>query len=739
MDPRGSTDFKPTIVCGDLAKPPAALAPLIACRQWAIWRLTWRGRRWTKPPFQVCNPQQYASSADAATWSNFNSAVAAKLAGYADGVTYMLTPADSFAAVDIDHVRDPITGSIEPWAQRLLDQASRSYAEISPSGTGLRIWGTRSSGEPLHRKFALENGMALELFRRTRKPLTVTGLQLGNSKQFDNIDALLDRAVVWAQNQQRKSKITNGSSPNAGTMGQYSVDQIERMVQDGAPPGANRSDTFHGVVGHYLGCGWTAEQIYQHLAEHPDGIGNRYIAEGRLAGEVERSIRAFSGNQDSTSDDVWSSGRQPERKQQSEQQQSEQNPELDPELEPDPELGPDPELEPEPRLEPDPPPQLPPMYAHGDPDPRPVKSWTIKGLMPTQGHGLLSGQWGTFKSFVALELCALLMTGQPFLNRLVKRQCGVLFLAAEGQSEMRLRLEALVREKCGGMARAPFRWFEDVPLLLKPDGVDLLVTMAKAAAAALQQEFGLPLGLIVIDTVVASAGYTTPGAENDNAINQRLMNVLKLAAQQLDCFCLGVDHFGKDMASGTRGGSAKEASSDLVLACLGERELSGRIVNTRLAIRKCRGGRSGQEYPFGVREVEIGRDEDDEPITTLVIDWGAQPQSSAQPPRDPWAQSRQAETRQAMLLLKRIVLAKLAELGVQLPIEPPVRGIDRELVRTEFYVQTPVDGSERQKQFIRSKRFSRAIARAAEQQLIGVREIGTITYLWLMTPADNDF
>jgi hypothetical protein len=193
------------------------------------------------------------------------------------------------------------------------------------------------------------------------------------------------------------------------------------------------------------------------------------------------------------------------------------------------------------------------------------------------------------------------------------------------------------------------------------------------------------------------------------------------------------------MASGTRGGSAKEASSDLVLACLGERELSGRVVNTRLAIRKCRGGRSGQEYPFGVREVEIGRDEDDKPITTLVIDWGAQPQTSAQPPRDPWGQSRQAETRQAMLLLKRIVMAKLAELGVELPIEPPVRGIDRELVRTEFYAQSPVDGTERQKQFIRSKRFSRAIERATEQQLIGIREIGTITYLWLMTPADNDF
>jgi hypothetical protein len=324
------------------------------------------------------------------------------------------------------------------------------------------------------------------------------------------------------------------------------------------------------------------------------------------------------------------------------------------------------------------------------------------------------------------------MTGQPFLDRLVKRQCGVLFLAAEGQHEMRIRLGALVQEKCGGMSRAPFRWFEDVPVLLQPDGLALLVAMGRAAAASLQQEFGLPLGLIIVDTIAASAGYNGIGAENDNAVNQRLMNVLKLAAQQLDCFVLGVDHFGKDANAGTRGGSSKESSGDLVLACLGERELSGRVVNTRLVVRKCRGGRTGQEYYFGVREVQLPEaDEDGEPITTLVIQWGAQQSRPTKPERDPWEESRQAETRQAMLLLKRVIMAKLAEAGRELPLEPPVRGIDRDIVREEFYATTPVDGSEHQKQNIRRKRFNRALDRACEKRLIGVREIGAITYLWL--------
>jgi len=126
--------------------------------------------------------------------------------------------------------------------------------------------------------------------------------------------------------------------------------------------------------------------------------------------------------------------------------------------------------------------------------------------MPACGCGLLSGQWGTYKSFMALEIAAATMTGQPFNNYMVHRQCGVLFLAAEGADETRVRLEALVREKCGAIARAPFRWFEAVPMLLHSGGLERLIAMARQADASLRKEFGLPLGLVFIDTVAASAG-----------------------------------------------------------------------------------------------------------------------------------------------------------------------------------------------------------------------------------------
>jgi hypothetical protein len=737
MDKRDDQSFKPTILRGDFTEPPAALAPLRARPQWAIWRLTWRNGRWTKPPFRANDPQQYASSADPTTWTDYPAAAAAIQAGYGDGITYVLTPEDPFGAVDIDHVRDATTGTIETWAQRLLDQASHSYAEISPSGCGLRIWGT-ANGEELHRKFGLDTS-ALELFRRTRKPLTVTGLQLGNSQQLGNIDPLLDRAVIWAQQHQHKlskAKPVSSTVPG-GTAAQYTIDEIEQIVREGAPGGANRSDTFHSIVGHYLGCGWSVEQIVAQFEQHPDGVGGRYLAEGRLAGEVERSARKYGPIEQP---ELWSSGWKDELAKEPEQEpQHKSGSELELELEPEPELEEDPAAA-------EPQPQLPPMFAHGDPDPRPVKRWTIRKLMPACGCGLLSGQWGTFKSFMALEIGAAVMTGRPFNSYLVQRQCGVLFLAAEGADEMRVRLEALVREKCGNVARAPFRWFEAIPTLLHPGGLELLIAMARQAHASLQQEFGLPLGLVFIDTVAASAGYAMQGAESDSAVGQQVMRVLRQAAEATDSFWCGIDHFGKNIEHGTRGSSSKEAAADLVLACLGQRELSGGVLNLRLAVRKCRGGPSGQEFPFSMREVTCPQpDEEGNTITTLVVDWTAPTAASAGPGPDPWQAERRTDARQGMLLLKRVLMAKLAEHGVQLELgaeRPTVRGIDQELVREEFYHQTPADGTERQKQEFRRKRFARTINRAIEKRLIEMRQITAVTYLWLLPSQlneDDDF
>jgi hypothetical protein len=535
----------------------------------------------------------HASTKDPSTWTDYATALAAVEAGHADGISYILTEEDPFAAIDIDNCRHLVTCSVDVWAQNFLDVGRHSYSEITPSGTGCRIWGF-AEGEPLNRKFTLETDgkpIAAELFRRTNKALTVTGYTLNPAiQQLVNIDKVIKWAVAWGERRKAAAAATTAPAASNGFNGggcRYTVEQIEAIIRNGAPTGSDRSALFHTVVGHLSGCGWDAERILTHLAQFPDGVGAKYILEERLAAEIARSLGKFQANELPLSGNgSWANGweaktlPQPDSEPSVESEQSilsalrvrtssttggndvethADAPIVEPELDDDR----DEELEDDTDLSPADP-DLPPLHAHGDPDPRPLKSWLVKGRIPACGHGLLSGQWG----------------------------------------------------------RAPFRWYETAPVLLQKGAVEKLVAMARQAEASLMEEFGLPLGLVIIDTIVASAGYPQSGAENDPAIGQALMNVLKEAAQQLSCFVLGIDHYGKDITAGTRGTSAKEASADVVLACLGVREQSGRVTDTRLAVRKCRGGPQGEEFFFTVRKVEDPTpDEDGDPIITLVVDW----------------------------------------------------------------------------------------------------------------------
>ena len=117
---------------------------------------------------------------DPGTWADYDTALAAVQAGHADGITYVLTETDPFAAIDLDHCRDVNTSSIDVWAQNFLDAGRHSYSEVTPSGAGCRIWGL-ANGDSLHKKFTLQidgKEVAAELFRRTNKALTITGYRL---------------------------------------------------------------------------------------------------------------------------------------------------------------------------------------------------------------------------------------------------------------------------------------------------------------------------------------------------------------------------------------------------------------------------------------------------------------------------------------------------------------------------------------------------------------------------------
>jgi AAA domain-containing protein len=745
---------KPITHQRNLAKLPKALAPLIERPQWCVWRWTQKpDSSWQKPPYMALQPERHASTDDPSTWADYATALATVQAKHADGLSYVLTKDDPFGAIDLDHCRCLVTHSIDVWAQNYLQAAVNTYQEVTPSGEGVRIWGI-ADGNPLNRKFTLKiegKNIAAELFRKTNKALTITGYTLDPAiHELSNIDGVFDWALVWGERRKAAAEQATSNKGNGFDSSgcRYSIDDIEQIVREGPPAGANRSDVFHTIVGHYIGCGWDVDRIFEHLQEHPQGIGSRYLAEDRLRREIERSAEKFT----KAELPLFETKAPPEQEPLKQEEPEPADPDLlDDDVDDDLDSEED-ELDDEEQQDPN----LPRLHAHGELDPRPLKAWLVKGLIPQVGHGLMSGQWGAGKTFTFFDLAAALNTGQPWLGHVVKRQSGVLLIAAEGADEVRLRLDAVVREKCGSMARAPFRWYETAPLLLHKGAVEKLIAMAWQAEASLQDEFGLPLGLIGIDTIAACAGYSRAGDEYDNAVGQAVMNVLRAVAQELKCFVLGIDHFGKNLEAGTRGASSKESSGDLVLACLGDKQLSGSVTNTRLAVRKHRGGRQGQEYPFSLRMVEApDKDEDGDPIITMVVDWLPPGTTTAAPllPDDPWiAGCRQEDQRAGMARLKRVLLAALAEHAVERPIPSPthvpnsaptredelgtpvgdapvVRMVSQEIVREAYYLCTP--GDPRQTQY---NRFTRARDRAEHLGLISVGNADGITYLWLTRP-----
>ena len=79
-----------------------------------------------------------ASSTDSLTWRTFEEAVQALRTGRYDGIGFVFSSGDPFAGVDLDKCRDPETGELEEWAEKII-AAFGGYAEASPSGTGVHI------------------------------------------------------------------------------------------------------------------------------------------------------------------------------------------------------------------------------------------------------------------------------------------------------------------------------------------------------------------------------------------------------------------------------------------------------------------------------------------------------------------------------------------------------------------------------------------------------------------------
>jgi hypothetical protein len=139
-----------------------------ADKRWVVWRFSADGK---KLPHDPKNPKGRAiDTTDEQFWVDYETAAKVVEAGGVDGLGFVL--GDGWAGVDLDDVRDPSTGVLTPAAKVIVQQLD-TYAEISPSGTGLKLFIKAYLGKN-HKR------VGLEIYGYSRY-FTVTGLHVADT------------------------------------------------------------------------------------------------------------------------------------------------------------------------------------------------------------------------------------------------------------------------------------------------------------------------------------------------------------------------------------------------------------------------------------------------------------------------------------------------------------------------------------------------------------------------------
>lgn len=227
--------------------------------------------------------------------------------------------------------------------------------------------------------------------------------------------------------------------------------------------------------------------------------------------------------------------------------------------------------------------------------------WIIKGVLPKAGLAVVYGASGSGKSFAVLDMTLAIARGIEWRGRRV-RQSRVAYIAAEGADGFRKRLAAYAQVHALDLAGVPLTVLNAAPNLMeKQDAVDLAVGIDAAGGA----------DIVVVDTFA----QVMPGA-NENAgedVGKALAHCRRLH-ELTGALVVLIHHSGKDAAKGARGWSGLKAAADAEIEVL--REMDQR----RLRLSKNKDGEDGLEWGFALKTVEIGVDEDLDPITSCVVE-----------------------------------------------------------------------------------------------------------------------
>jgi archaellum biogenesis ATPase FlaH len=553
---------------------PDALREL---RGWLVWH--WRQKpgspKPSKMPYYVSGKVRtgtHGSEADRANLATFEEAKAFAEKNDFAGVGLALMPEFGITALDFDNcVKD---GVIDP---RVEELTAGTYAELSPSGNGIRAFVTGSS--PDHKDSTPEDGsFGFETFH-AKGFVTFTGhvTELTELTGTENTVApMSDKVVAFCGTRFKRAARVRAECVGAGkpTFG-MSPEQITELLNK-LPDDLHYEDWRNvGMAVHHETEGegfdiwheWSMNSPKYTSQEYCQGkwssFGRNTSADYTTMGTILQMIRDGGGETglETASPDEF-------------------------EALPMPVGG---------KFN---------IRSHADfaGQVRSVR-WIVKDFLPAATLGVLFGESGSGKTFASYDLCAAVCRGIEWNGKRVTKG-RVLYVVAEGVAGFVNRIKAYCHQQGIKPSDIDMDVISDLtPNLLEPAQITDLIKDIKKRE---------PYDLIVMDTFA----QVMPGAnENSGEDVGKALAECKRIHRHTGAMVLLVHHSGKDASKGARGWSGLRAAADVELEVLRSDELRS------ISVTKLKDGQDGANIGFKLHTVILGEDEDGDDITSCIVEY----------------------------------------------------------------------------------------------------------------------
>jgi hypothetical protein len=202
----------------------SAFDPLRSAKAWLTWKYVWNDKasKYDKPPCDA-RSGKVCGATDPAHWGTFEEArQTAKRCNMA-GVGLVIHAGDNLTGVDLDNCRNPVTGELSDLAKEMVAYAE-SYAEVSPSGKGIRILVLDKLAKSMK-----DDSVGVELYVDGRY-LTITGHHIpGTPDEIRSGPRTIDRLVsVVEAARERRKRTASGKREQAQSSGSSFFQEVNR-------------------------------------------------------------------------------------------------------------------------------------------------------------------------------------------------------------------------------------------------------------------------------------------------------------------------------------------------------------------------------------------------------------------------------------------------------------------------------------------------------------------------------